>query len=93
MSPGLGDFKLPVFLYMVVILFIVWMAWERWIQVNESGTMTALIGARLFAVSDTVFAVERFQYAFRQAQTVVLGTYFTGQLLIFCSAVILLILQ
>lgn len=88
MSPKLGDFKIPVFLYMAVILFMVWMAWVRWIQLNESGALAALIGAGLFAVSDTVLAVERFKCAFRPAQAVILGTYFTGQLLIAFSAVI-----
>ena len=88
LSPALGDYKVPVYFYTAVITFMIWMAWERWIQGNDSRTLAALIGAGLFALSDSVLIVERFKSPFRLARAVVLGTYFTAQLLIACSAVV-----
>lgn len=87
-SPALGNYKVPVYFYMAVITFMIWMAWERWIQDNDSRTLAALIGAGLFALSDSVLIVERFKSPFRLSRAAVLGTYFTAQLLIAWSAVL-----
>lgn len=41
LSPCLGKLKLPVLLYIAVILTMAWLAWERWIHTRESGALLA----------------------------------------------------
>ena len=82
LSPCLGKLKLPVLLYIAVILTMAWLAWERWIHTRESGALLAGIGAFLFVISDTILAVNRFRGAFRPARMLNLTTYFAAQCLI-----------
>jgi uncharacterized membrane protein YhhN len=87
-SPSLGKIKIPVYLYVVFILIMVWMAWERWITHPTQGPLLALIGAGFFAFSDLVLARERFVGRFKSSQALILGSYFIAQLLIASSVCI-----
>ncbi len=62
-----------------------WLAWERWIQTGQTETLLVLIGAVLFAISDTILAANRFKGAFKPAQALNLITYFAAQWLIASS--------
>lgn len=90
-SPSLGKLKLPVIIYIVVILVMTWLAWERWIQTGHPEALLVLIGAILFAISDTILAANRFKGAFKPARALNLVTYFAAQWLIASSAGMLLI--
>ncbi len=83
--PHLGRLRVPVVIYMLVILLMVWQAWNRHISVENSGSMLALVGASLFAASDSVLALNRFRKPFRAARFLILSTYFAAQWLIALS--------
>ena len=77
--------RVPVWLYTVVITFMVWMSFNVWLQSATDESARALAGAGLFFASDATLAFRRFRRDFRGAHTLVLATYFTGQLLISTS--------
>jgi uncharacterized membrane protein YhhN len=80
--PHLGKMKLPVAVYMVVILVMAWQAWERWHQTGQSAALLAFLGAVLFVISDSALAVNRFRGQYASAQALILSTYFAAQWLI-----------
>ena len=82
LAPSLGKLKLPVLIYVVGILIMVWLAWERWIQTDQSGALLASVGAVLFVISDTILALNRFRGTFKPARALNLTTYFAAQWLI-----------
>lgn len=84
-SPDLGKLKIPVIIYIVIILIMTWMAWERWIQTSQTETLLVLIGAILFAISDSILAANRFKSGFKMARALNLVTYFGAQWLIASS--------
>jgi len=83
--PNLGDMKLPVSIYLVVILAMVWQAVSRWATNRRAGAGLAALGAVLFAASDSLIAINRFYARLRLAELLILATYFTGQCLIALS--------
>ncbi|HJQ35039.1 MAG TPA: lysoplasmalogenase [Pyrinomonadaceae bacterium] len=83
--PRVGGLKVPVAVYMTVILLMALQASGRWLEVGGWAGASAGAGAVLFVVSDSALAWERFVEEFRGAQTVVLGTYFAAQWLIALS--------
>ncbi len=90
-SSSLGKLKIPVIFYIVIILAMTWLAWERWIQTGQIETLLVLIGAVLFAISDTILAVNRFKGAFKLYRALNLVTYFAAQWLIASSAGMLIL--
>ena len=82
LAPHLGKMKLPVLVYMVVILAMAWQAWERWHQAGQSAALLAFLGAVLFVVSDSALAVNRFRGQYASARALTLSTYFAAQWLI-----------
>jgi uncharacterized membrane protein YhhN len=82
LAPHLGEMKLPVVVYMVVILVMAWQAWERWCQTGQSGALLAFLGAVLFLISDSALAINRFRGQYKSAQALILSTYFAAQWLI-----------
>lgn len=83
--PRLGTQKIPVIIYVVIILVMGWLASEQWYQVPQIGTLMIFIGAILFTVSDLLLAINRFQGSFKSYKALNLTTYFTAQLLIASS--------
>jgi uncharacterized membrane protein YhhN len=82
LASSLGKLKVPVLIYVVVILIMAWLAWERWIKTGQDGALLASIGAVLFIISDTILALDRFRGTFKLARASNLTTYFAAQLLI-----------
>jgi uncharacterized membrane protein YhhN len=82
LSSSLGKLKVPVLIYVVVILIMAWLAWERLSQTGQSGALLASIGAVLFIISDTILAIDRFRGTFKLSRASNLITYFAAQLLI-----------
>ena len=83
--PRLGDMKLPVSIYLLVILAMAWQALNRWAITQSRGAMFAAAGAILFVASDSMIALHRFFSPFRLAELLILVTYFTAQWLIAIS--------
>jgi uncharacterized membrane protein YhhN len=85
LSPHLGSMRLPVLVYMLVILVMAWQALSRWVGADQPGSAPAFFGALLFTVSDSILAVDRFRGRVAHAQFYILSTYFTAQWLIALS--------
>ena len=81
----LGKMRLPVMIYMLVILMMGWTAASRLIMTGQRGSMFAFTGALLFISSDSMLAVDRFKGRFKGAQAYILATYFAAQWLIALS--------
>lgn len=82
LAPHLGQMKLPVVVYMVVILVMAWQAWEQWRQTGHSQALLAFLGAVLFVISDSALAINRFREGYKSAPALILSTYFAAQWLI-----------
>jgi uncharacterized membrane protein YhhN len=85
LAPHLGPLRLPVVLYLLVIVAMASFALDRWRTAGSSGAALAACGALLFVVSDTFLARNRFVAPFGAAQALILGTYFAAQWLIALS--------
>lgn len=84
---GLGEMKVPVVLYTATICAMMWRA-SALRAVGGAWTGLVLAGAVLFAISDTVIAIDRFRLPFAAARVVILSLYWLGQLLIAGAAVV-----
>ncbi len=82
--PHLGDMFVPVIVYIYVIITMVWRAYMQ--RKYNKAAVFALIGAVLFAISDTNIAYTKFiqDYNFSKIVTIIL--YWSSQFLIAKSA-------
>ncbi|NOY77003.1 MAG: lysoplasmalogenase [Calditrichaeota bacterium] len=85
LKKDLGSFTVPVLVYVMVILTMVWQAGENWLATPKTAFLFAFAGAFLFALSDSTLAVNRFRKKFPAARALVLGSYFLAQWLIALS--------
>lgn len=85
LTPHLGSLRLPVFVYLLVIVAMAWCAVDRWRVAQTAPAGLAALGALLFVISDSTLARNRFIGHFKLAQMLVLGTYFTAQWLMALS--------
>jgi len=76
---GLGKMQVPVLVYILVILIMSGLAWERHLQLELPQTLFAECGAILFLISDALLAWNRFRMKFKSAQFLILGTYYVAQ--------------
>lgn len=85
--PGLGDMKLPVLLYVVIISLMVNRAVSVFAGDYFTVTQAWLIagGAVLFYVSDVILALARFRHTWRYGR-INLAFYYSGQVLTALSA-------
>ena len=82
LSAGLGDMKLPVTVYTLVILSMLLAAVNREKKVNRQSFLLVLAGAILFVLSDSMIAINKFSQPFELARIAILSSYFTAQYLI-----------
>lgn len=82
LSDGLGDMKLPVTVYTVVILSMLLAAINREKKVNRQSFLLVLAGAILFVLSDSMIAVNKFTQPFELARIAIMSSYITAQYLI-----------
>jgi len=85
LAPGLGELRIPVIVYTLVIVMMAWQALARCAVVSGAGPPLAAAGALLFATSDSALALARFQGPFQGSQAVVYASYFAAQWLIAVS--------
>jgi uncharacterized membrane protein YhhN len=79
---GLGEMKLPVIVYTIVILTMVCSAISRYGKVNRASWLLVMTGAILFLLSDSGIAINKFLKPFPGAQVVIMSTYVMAQYLI-----------
>ncbi len=77
--------RVPVTLYVVVILAMAIQATGRAGRLRDIPSMLAAVGATLFVASDALLAWDRFRAPFRSSRGTVLSTYFVAQWLIALS--------
>jgi uncharacterized membrane protein YhhN len=85
LSSHLAQMKLPVAVYIVVILAMAWTAWDRYTKTGRKSALIAFFGAVLFIISDSILAINRFREPFEAARALNLSTYFAAQYLIALS--------
>lgn len=84
--PALGEMKVPVLIYVMVIMTMASQSVARWrANTNDSRRVYAVVGAILFVVSDSTIAFSRFRGQFYSADGLIMGTYFAAQWLIAMS--------
>jgi uncharacterized membrane protein YhhN len=81
-NPGLGPMKVPVVIYLIVIVMMVTTARERFKKTNAISFWQVLIGGIFFMISDGVLAINMFYKQFPESGVIVMGTYIIAQFLI-----------
>jgi len=79
---GLGDMKIPVLLYLIVILTMVVMAALRKGKVSNKSYNLVFIGALFFMISDSVLSINKFYQSFASSGLIIMITYALAQYLI-----------
>jgi uncharacterized membrane protein YhhN len=81
-SPHLGDLKLPVRIYGVVLSFMVMLAMHTMFSKNRTAGRWMMTGAILFVASDSLLAFNKFYSSFDYAGLMIMLTYGVAQLFI-----------
>lgn len=84
--PKTGPLKIPVLIYGAALMGMAVTASARWVNLHDTPSLLALLGAAIFVVSDSALAVRKFSGIYPHAQTVILSTYWLGIWLIALSA-------
>ena len=87
LAPYLGNMKLPVRIYGVVLSFMVMLAMHTMLGKNKKAALWMTMGAILFVVSDSLLGVNKFFSGFNNAGVVIMLTYGLAQLFITEGAV------
>ena len=82
LSPHLGDMKLPVRIYGIVISFMFMLAMHMLFIKNKTAGRWMMTGALLFVISDSVLAINKFYQSFELAGIIIMVTYGLAQLFI-----------
>jgi uncharacterized membrane protein YhhN len=85
--PKLGDMKLPVIIYSIVIGYMLVQALHTKRIKNKRAALLMILGAVLFIVSDSLLAVNKFFISFDLAGIAVMSTYGFAQMMITLGAV------
>jgi uncharacterized membrane protein YhhN len=87
LSPFLGDMKLPVRIYGIIISIMLMLAMHMLSIRNKIAGKWMMWGALLFVISDSVLAINKFYEPFEAAGIVIMLTYGMAQLFIVKGAV------
>jgi len=87
LSPYLGNMKLPVRIYGVVLSFMLMLAMHTMLGKNKKAALWMMTGAVLFVVSDSLLAFNKFFAPFNNAGLIIMLTYGLAQLFITEGAV------
>ena len=87
LSPFLGDMKLPVRIYGIVISFMLMLAMHMLYIKHKIAGKWMMAGALLFVISDSVLAINRFYQSFEIAGVIIMLTYGLAQLFIVEGAI------
>jgi uncharacterized membrane protein YhhN len=78
----LGNLKIPVAAYTLIISLMGALAMERWLVIGSSTAYWGMWGALLFIISDGTLAINRFVKKFPAAQAIIICSYYLAQILI-----------
>ena len=82
LSPYLGEMKLPVLIYGIVISLMFMLAMHMLSISNKPAGQWMMTGALLFVISDSTLAINKFYRGFEIAGAVIMVTYGLAQLFI-----------
>ncbi len=82
---GVGKYKIPVIVYMLIASVMVWMAMNRFITFADTSSLFIICGAILFILSDGMLAINKFRKEIRFAEVFILGSYYAAQFFIAMS--------
>lgn len=80
--PSLGDLKLPVLIYALVLTLMALNALFRYGRASTKSFLFVFIGAVLFMFSDSLLAINKFYAPFSSAGALIMITYCAAQFLI-----------
>ncbi len=80
--PYLGDMKVPVWVYGLVISTMFLLAMHMLFIKNKAAGRWMMTGALLFVISDSILAINKFYQAFEMAGILIMITYGLAQLFI-----------
>lgn len=81
-NSNLGSMRIPVIVYIIVIVSMVATARDRFKKCNSASFWQVFVGAVLFFISDGAIAISRFFKEFPESGILIMGTYVIAQLLI-----------
>ncbi len=84
--PGLGDLRIPVTAYSLVIIVMTASAHNLWPLITRPYRTYLSIGTILFVLSDSLIAVNKFASSFVGASFAIMFTYIVAQYLIYLGA-------
>jgi uncharacterized membrane protein YhhN len=82
LSPYLGNMKLPVRIYGIVISFMFLLAMHMLFIKNKIAGQWMFFGALFFVISDSALAINKFYHSFEGAGIIIMLTYGLAQLFI-----------
>jgi uncharacterized membrane protein YhhN len=88
LSPHLGDMKLTVLIYAVVISFMFMLAMHMLFIKNKKAGLWMMMGALLFVISDSLLAINKFYQLFQISDMLIMSTYGLAQLFIAKGAIL-----
>lgn len=80
--PRLGELRLPVIVYALVLIVMVLNALYRYQRTNSSSYWMVFTGAILFMISDSMIAISKFLEPINNAGIMIMVTYIAAQWLI-----------
>lgn len=86
LSPFLGEMKLPVRIYGIIISIMFMLAMHMLSIKNKIAGRWMMWGALLFVISDSVLAINKFYQPFEAANVIIMLTYGLAQLFILKGA-------
>lgn len=87
LSPHLGDMRLPVRIYGLVISFMLLLAMHMFFINDKTAGKWMMFGALLFVISDSILAIDKFYNRFEFAGILIMLTYGLAQLFITQGAI------
>jgi len=82
LSPYLGEMKMPVRIYGIVLSFMFMLAMHMLFIKNKKAGQWMMTGALLFVISDSALAINKFYRPFEMAGVTIMLTYALAQLFI-----------
>jgi uncharacterized membrane protein YhhN len=81
-QPNLSEMKIPVVIYLIVIVMMATTARERYQKTIPASFWQVFIGGITFMISDAILALNLFFKPFPESGVLVMGTYIIAQFLI-----------
>lgn len=75
LKSDLGDFMIPVLVYVLVITFMAWQGIRMYLKDKGKAYVWIALAVILFMLSDTLLAINKFKAPFAYASVLILGTY------------------